>query len=224
VDSYELCADVRHFVFETPELETLAFTPGQFVSFTEELNGKKITRAYSIASPPRANRFELCLNLVKDGLFSPHLFEMKPGDAVNMRGPLGHFIWRHPLRDSVLVATGTGIAPFRSMLLDALPRGEVHQFTLIFGARYPHGLLYREEFEELARRYANFRFLPTVTRPNEEWRGLTGRVQPHLLEVIEERRDLDVYICGLKEMVDDVRSILKGLQFDRKQIIFEKYD
>jgi ferredoxin-NADP reductase len=224
VESFDLCPDVRHFVFETPEAESRDFSPGQFVSFTEELNGKKVTRAYSIASAPHGNRFELCLNLVKDGLFSPHLFELKPGDTVNMRGPLGHFIWKTPLRDSVLVATGTGIAPFRSMLMDVLPRGERHQFTLIFGARYPHGLLYHDEFESLEKQYSNFRFLPTVTRPHEHWNGLTGRVQPHLLELIQDRRDLDVYICGLKEMVDDVRQILKGLEFDRKQIVFEKYD
>ena len=219
-----MCPEVRHFVFETPEVEHLAFTPGQFVSFTSELGGRKITRAYSIASAPDGNRFELCLNLVKDGSFSPRLFELKKGDELTMRGPLGHFVWRTPLRDSVLIATGTGIAPFRSMLLDLLPKGEPHQITLLFGARYPHGLLYREELDSLAERYSNFRFLPTVTRPHEHWKGLTGRVQPHLLEELQERKDLDIYICGMKEMVDDVRTLLKEKGFDRKQIIFEKYD
>ncbi len=87
------------------------------MSFTDLVNGKKITRAYSIASAPGDNnRFGLCLNLVKDGIFSPHLFQMKPGDVVEMLPPLGQFVLRHPDRDAILVATGTGIAPFRSIL------------------------------------------------------------------------------------------------------------
>jgi CDP-4-dehydro-6-deoxyglucose reductase len=84
--------------------------------------------------------------------------------------------------------------------------------------------LYREDFEQLAARHDNLKFLPTVTRPDETWRGLTGRVQPHIIQEIGDRRDLDVYICGLKEMVNDVRRILTDMGFDRKQIIFEKYD
>ena len=76
----------------------------------------------------------------------------------------------------------------------------------------------------LAGKYPNFRFWPTLSRAESSWTGRTGHVQTHLLEAIGDRRDLDVYICGLKAMVDDVRAILKGVGFDRKQIIFEKYD
>ncbi|MDX2154756.1 MAG: FAD-binding oxidoreductase [Bryobacteraceae bacterium] len=219
-----LCPDVRHFVFEAPDVTRLEFTPGQFVSFSEEFDGKKITRAYSICSAPDGNRFELCLNEVKEGRFSPHLFRMQPGDAVAMRGPLGQFVLRQPVRDSIFVATGTGIAPFRAMLADARLRASGASLHLIFGARYEHGLLYREEFEALAKEYPQFRFTPTITRPGGNWTGRTGRVQPVLLDVIGDRRDLDVYVCGLKEMVDDVRGLLKERGFDRKQIVYEKYD
>jgi NAD(P)H-flavin reductase len=100
----------------------------------------------------------------------------------------------------------------------------LHQFILIHGARYEYGLLYRAEFEELARKHSNFRFWPTITRPGPEWRGRTGRVQAHLFEAIGDRRDVNVFICGLKAMVNDVRSILKSQGFDRKRIIHEKYD
>jgi CDP-4-dehydro-6-deoxyglucose reductase len=206
-------------------MEKLVFTPGQFVSLTDTIFGRKITRAYSIASPPRGdNRFELCLNRVKEGIFSPHLFVMRAGDEVDMKGPLGGFVPRTPLRDSIFVATGTGIAPIRSMVLGLLPGNPEHQFTLIFGVRHPANLLYSEEFAGLEQQAANFRFLPTVTRPDENWKGRTGRVQPVLFETIGERRDVDVYVCGLKVMVDDVRAKLKALGFDRKHIIYEKYD
>jgi ferredoxin-NADP reductase len=224
IESTELAPEVRHFVFEVPEVEKFTFVPGQFVSMNRVINEKKITRAYSIASAPsEGNRFELCLNLVHEGLLSPRLFEMKPGETVEIRPPLGMFVLRNPGREAVFIATGTGIAPFRSILRAQL--NETSQpFTLVFGVRHESHLMYREEFEEMARKYPHFRFMPTLSRPTESWHGRSGHVQAHLQEAIGERRDVDVFLCGLKLMVDDVRNILKEMGFDRKQILFEKYD
>ncbi len=224
----QLAPEVHHFDFEVPEVEKLVFTPGQFVSVVEGEHGKEITRAYSIASPRDSNRFSLCLNRVADGLVSPYLFALPIGAEVQIHEPLGYFTLRHPGHRSIFVATGTGVAPFRSMLLDYLPRLQPH-LTLLFGVRYPQGLLYRDEFEELARQHPNFRFIPTVTRPDDSWSGRRGRVLEHLDEALaltnpEELATIDVYICGLREMVDDVRHELKSRGFDRKQIIYEKYD
>ncbi len=224
----ELAPEVHHFAFEVPGVEHLQFTPGQFISVVEHKGEKEITRAYSIASPRAGNRFELCLNRVANGLVSPWLFELKPGDEVDMHEPLGYFTLRHPGRRAVFVATGTGVAPFRSMLLDHLPRTQP-QITLLFGVRHQEGLLYRDELEQLEREYESFRFMPTVTRPDSSWTGRTGRVQAHLDEALAlrtpiESNNVDVYICGLREMVDDVRKELKARGFDRKQIIYEKYD
>ena len=211
-------------MFQVPEVDEFPFTPGQFVSLSRDFGGKKITRAYSIASAPRSNRFEISLNLIHDGFFSPFLFQMSPGDAVETSVPLGYFVLKQPRREAMFVATGTGITPFRSML-EALPHEEqVHPATLLFGIRYQSTILYRREFEAMTERYPHFRFWPTLSRPDPDWKGRTGHVQAHLLEAVGERRDLDVYICGLKLMVDDVRAKLKALGFDRKQIVYEKYD
>lgn len=224
VDTYEIAPEVRHMVFEIPDMERFDFIPGQFVSLSEPLNGRKITRAYSIASVPRSNQFDLCLNLVHNGAFTPHLFEMKPGDTIEMKGPHGAFVMKNPLGHSIFVATGTGIAPFRPMLQDVLSRDKEHQFILVFGVRYDHSVLYKEEFEEMASRHPNLKFLCTVTRPGPDWKGNAGRIQQYLFPEIGERRDFDVYICGLKEMVNDVRDRLKELGFDKKQVIYERYD
>ncbi len=263
IECVEIAPGLGHFVFEAQNGEglnggDLEFIPGQFVSFTTEIllknetGAKQITRAYSLASAPHsvnpANRFELCLNLAPEGLFSHHLFCMRPGDTVEMRPPLGTFVLRQPPRDSLFVATGTGIAPFRSMLKAHLSASSPH-FTLLFGVRHESHLVYRSEFEELARQYPHFRFWPTLSRPEPSWAGRTGHVQAHLEEALLElggtteprqygarsaeaspvpgdagRRDVDVYLCGLKLMVDDVRSRLKAAGFDRKQIFYEKYD
>ena len=148
----DIAPEVRHFAFEAEGVERLDYEPGQFISISEAAGGKPITRAYSICSAPMGRQFELCLNRVANGNLTPRLFELRPGDRVAFSGPTGHFVLRQPISDSVLVATGTGIAPFRAMLQDCRVWASDREFTLIFGARYEHGLLYREEFEELARR------------------------------------------------------------------------
>jgi len=225
IECVEVAPGLGHFVFEAQNGESLHFIPGQFVSFAADIGDKKITRAYSLASTPDSgeNRFELCLNLAPEGLFSHHLFRMQPGDTVEMRPPLGTFVLRQPPRDSLFIATGTGIAPFRSMLKAHL-NASSPQFTLVFGVRHEAHLIYRGEFEELVCRYPNFRFWPTLSRPQPSWGGRTGHVQTHIEEALAGRRDVDVYLCGLKLMVDDVRSRLKAAGFDRKQIFYEKYD
>jgi NAD(P)H-flavin reductase len=171
------------------------------------------------------NRFELCLNLVEGGAFTPHLFGLAPGTVLQMPPPLGTFTLPTPGsgRDALLIATGTGIAPFRSMLKTYLG-ADSRAFTLLFGARYESHLLYRQEFEEMARMHSRFRFWPTLTQPGVDWAGRRGRVQTHLEEALGARRDVDVLLCGLRPMVDDLRRILKEMGFDRKQIRYEKYD
>lgn len=219
VESHDLSSGVRHFVFESAGLQNASFVPGQFVSFSELIGEKRITRAYSLAGPAlESNRFELCLNLVDEGRMSPILFRMRPGDAIEMKGPLGGFVLKQPLTDSIFIATGTGIVPIRSMLL-SIPDPAAHRITLLFGARYFSGLHYWHDLEKLP-----IDLRPTLTRPEAEWQGRTGWVQHHLEEAIGERRDWQFYVCGLKAMVDEVRARLKAMGFDRHQIAYEKFD
>ncbi|MBI4909511.1 MAG: oxidoreductase [Acidobacteria bacterium] len=222
---YEIIGpDIRHFYYEIPDMEAFPFLAGQFVSLSEMVNGKKVTRAYSIASRPKGNTFELCINLVQDGIFTPHLFAMKPGDSIEMKGPHGAFLMKKPASNSIFVATGTGIAPFRPMLQETLEVDSQNEYILVFGVRYENMLMYKDEFDALAHQYANFKFICTVTRPTEAWKGNAGRVQQYVLSSLGDRRDFNVYICGLKEMVNDVRDRLKELGFEKGQIHFERYD
>ena len=223
LSSRELTAGTRHFEFESPDWAA-AFVPGQFLSVTQQIGDEEITRAYSIASPPGGNRFALCANLVGEGHFTPFLFDLKPGDEIHFQGPYGAFIPQQTLSNSIFVATGTGIAPFRSMLLSDLRERTDRHFTLIFGVRHEEGLLYDEQWRALTADWPNFDYRPTLTRPGPAWKARTGRVQAHVLEALGARRDVDVYICGMKEMVDDLRAQLKALGLDRKRIIVEKYD
>ena len=224
ISSTDIGDEVRHFVFEVPDREKLEFVPGQFISLQATVDDRRITRAYSLASAPQGNLFELCLNRVKEGKMSPQLFAMQPGETVEFRGPLGYFTLRTPPADSVMIATGTGIAPFRGILKAHLAEHPQRQVTLILGVRYERNILYREEFETMAADFPNFRFWPTLSRPGEGWTGRSRHVQEHFAEAIGERKDIDVYLCGMKAMVDDIRARLKESGFERQHVIFEKYD
>src|SRR4051812_15132602 len=105
LETRDLAPGVRHFVFEVEGVPAFGFVPGQFVSFTAEIDGSQITRAYSLASPPRGKYIDLCLNRVIGGHFSPYLFDLAPGAEIEMTGPWGSFIFRQPIEDSILVAT-----------------------------------------------------------------------------------------------------------------------
>jgi CDP-4-dehydro-6-deoxyglucose reductase len=223
VESREIAPNTRHFEFLALDWNA-AFVPGQFLSLTHRIGDNEITRAYSIASPPDGRRFALCANLVPDGHFSPFLFDLELGGEIDFKGPYGAFILRRPVSDSIFVATGTGIAPFRSMLHAKLAENADRRFTLIFGVRHEHGLLYHDEWTALARTAGNFDYRPTLTQPPGTWSGLTGRVHDHTLAALGDRRDVDIYICGLREMVDELRARLKETGVDRKRMIYEKYD
>ncbi len=91
-------------------------------------------------------------------------------------------------------------------------------------ARYEQDIYYREEFERLAQEHSNFDFLPTLSRGGPEWKGLRGYVQEHVPGIVGDRSDMHAYICGLDKMVSVNRGLLKSLGWDRKQILYEKYD
>jgi ferredoxin-NADP reductase len=231
--SVSLTEFTKHLELEVKGVSHFGFVPGQWLSVKADTpEGEEITRAYSIASPPSENgHIAFCLNRVEEGFMSNHLFDLTEGEQLTFQGPFGDFTLRPPLRDTVFIATGTGIAPFRSMLhwllSDADDDAERHQnreFTLLFGARREQDIYYREEFEQLAAKHNNFHFLPTLSRASEAWKGLRGYVQQHLGEIVGMRTDMHAYICGLDRMVQANRDLLKSLGWDRKSIRYEKYD
>jgi ferredoxin-NADP reductase len=232
--SVALSQFTRHLELEVDGVARFGFVPGQWLSVKVNTpDGEEMTRAYSIASPPSENgHFAFCLNRVQEGFMSNYLCSLDEGAKLTFQGPFGDFILRPPLRDTVFIATGTGIAPFRSMLHwllapDDLPETDHHQgrqFWLLFGARHEQDIYYREEFERLAAEHANFHFLPTLSRGAAEWKGLRGYVQEHLAEVVGTRTGMHAYICGLDKMVKANRDLLKSLGWDRTSIRYEKYD
>ena len=189
-------AQCYHFEFVIDGLESFSFAPGQFVSaVAHDQNGKQQTRAYSIASAARENRFELCVNRVENGFFSNHLADLPDlpvGGSVQLHGPHGHFVLQEPITDSIFVATGTGIAPMRAYAQWLFPengedRSQGKDIWLVYGTRYETDMYYHQEFEALAARKPNFHYLATLSRAQDSWTGLRGYVQDHVARIVEER-------------------------------------
>lgn len=219
----------KHIEFEVQGVPRFGFVPGQWLSVRANTpDGEEITRAYSIASPPSDNgHFAFCLNRVQDGFMSNYLCELPEGAEISFQGPFGDFILRPPVTDTLFIATGTGVAPFRSALQWLLADPERHQnrdFWLLFGARYEQDVYYREEFKRLAAEHPRFHFLPTLSRGTHAWTGLRGYVQEHVPSVVGTRTDMHGYICGLDKMVKANRELLKSLGWERSHIRHEKYD
>jgi len=249
-------AQCYHFEFANEELQSFPFAPGQFISaLAADAAGKQQTRAYSIASAARGNQFDLCVNRVEGGFFSNHLADLtdlEPGGAIQVHGPHGHFILKEPVTDSILIATGTGVAPMRGFAQwlfpeDGSDRSNGKDIWLVYGTRYETEIYYQEEFEALARKHPNFHYIVTLSRAAESWTGNRGYVQDYVAKIVEERAarlglpliqpvvdpsipktelefDIYSYICGLNNMVAGVRDKLTGYGWHRKQIVFERYD
>jgi ferredoxin-NADP reductase len=227
--STTLSGFTKHLEFEMQNVPRFGFVPGQWLSLKHtKSDGEEITRAYSIASPPDdSSRFALCLNRVQDGFMSNFLCDMREGEEISSQGPFGDFILRPPMRDTIFIATGTGIAPFRSMLhwlvADA-SRHENKELWLVFGSRTEQDIYYHQEFLQLAVSHKNFHYLPTLSRGAPDWQGVRGYVQEHVPAIAARRTDMHAYICGLDKMIGANRDLLKSLGWDRKSIRYEKYD
>jgi len=230
-----------------PDSQVFDFTPGQFAvlgllgseprvleSSSEETipePDKLIRRAYSIASSSLERRYvEFYLMLITSGQLTPRLFALQHGGRLFI-GPkvAGLFtLDRVPVEKSVvLIATGTGLAPYLSMLRTMLVNETERRFVALHGARFSWDLGYRGELESLARVRPNFTYIPSITRTEQDphFRGHTGRVQALVERGVIEKESgvtldpaqVDVYLCGNPDMVKTVQLMLeaKGFNVDR---------
>lgn len=208
----DLTHDVRQIDLALVDPPAIRFAAGQFVSFEVERSGfaTPATRPYSIASPPhQQTAIELVLNRVPEGPGSSYLFGLQPGDDTRFTGPVGSFTLRANPRDILFVATGTGIAPIRSMLWALAHEASTRAITLLWGLRSERDLYYQDELAELAARLPHFSFTTTLSQPAGGWTGHVGRVLP-LVDAIPSVANLEVYVCGSGGMIKDVRALVRA--------------
>jgi ferredoxin--NADP+ reductase len=213
------------------------FRAGQFVALGLMLDGDdRITyRAYSLSSPPEEKKyFEFYIKWATEpvmGKFTSALFKMGNGNSLYWRKPTGAFTiedrmvdGRTDTRRLVLVASGTGLAPFISYVLHLKNIGSKREVALLHGARYEAELGYRDMLEKTADANPNFKYFPTVSRPDHPlsrgWRGNIGRVEtllgPKLEKLMGEKltpANSFFHICGYQGTIDSVIAILSPLGF-----------
>ena len=130
---------------------------------------------------------------------------------------------RESHRKKVMIATGTGIAPFRSMLFDYLGNGGTDDITLYWGLRHEEAVYWLDELTDLSLKYPNFRFVLTLSKPSPTWQGAKGRVTDHVVQEESHLSGSDFYLCGNQEMIKDMESQLMHHQVPADQIYKELY-
>lgn len=219
--------DTRRFWIQVPELDSFDFHSGQFVTLDLPIHEKqnKRWRSYSIASwPDGTNVFELVIVLDRKGAGTNFLFEnVTVGASVNFRGPQGVFTLKEPLdKEIFFICTGTGIAPFRSMIHQVQNNDIPNKgINLIFGCRTKDTLLYYDEMKEMQQKLDGFRYVPVLSR--EEWEGKTGYVHAAYEELCIERQPANFFLCGWKGMIDEAKKRIIDMGYDKKDIHVEIY-
>lgn len=199
----------------------IEFEAGQFISL--DIGGGE-RRSYSIASAPVMNHaVELCVDVTPGGKGSSFLKALKPGGEVSFLGPMGHLVVGKEEK-LLLVATGSGVAPFRSIILDLLEEKEnKREIRLYWGLRNVSDMFWEEDFRRLHKFHDNFEFEMCLSRPPKHWPLNAG----HVTELIEQEVELDsswgVYLCGNQDMIKDMVGLAKRNNVPETQVHFERF-
>lgn len=196
------------------------FLPGQYVNIGVPDSGQ--TRSYSFSSRPGDTHASFLIKHVPGGLMSSWLERAQPGDSVPMTGPLGSFYLREVHRPLLLLAGGTGLAPFLSMLEVLALRGESRPITLIYGVTRDQDLVLVEALEAFAVRLPNLTLVTCVADPQTA-HPRQGYVTQHMAGNVLNDGDVDVYLCGPPPMVDAVREHFKHQGVSPASFHYEKF-
>ncbi len=219
--------NTRRYWIQLPETTSFDFRPGQFVTLDLPIHEQKNRRwrSYSIASmPDGSNIIELVIVFVEGGAGTRFFFdEVKEGSELTLRGPHGVFVLPEMLdKDFFMICTGTGIAPFRSMMHYVNEHKISHRnLYLIFGTRTQEDLLYFDELKQLEEELETFHFIPTLSR--ESWNGKTGYVHSVYEELCKEKQPAHFMLCGWRNMIDEAKQRLLDLGYEKKDIHQELY-
>jgi len=216
--------------------EPTPFEPGQYMTIGVVVEGKMVQRPYSVASPPVSagtDGYEFYVRLVEGGTFTPLLWRMPLGQKMRMIGPKGKFMLQpDDDRTHVFISSGTGNAPFVSMMKQMLSDGAPRPAVFLNGVSYAHEIGYRDLIEGWERDGGYpVRYIPTVSRPddprNAQWDGRTGRVESILEPVLEELgltpANSVAYICGNPDMITTAEERLLARGYPEEQVHKELY-
>lgn len=202
-------------------LADLVFLPGQYVNL--QVPGSEQSRAYSFSSVQKDGRVSFLIRNVSGGLMSRFLTEQaKVGAPMSLAGPLGSFYLRPIKRPLLLLAGGTGLAPFTAMLETIAELGSDHPLHLIYGVTHDGDLVEMDRLEALAERIPNFTFSACVANPDSHW-PQKGYVTQHIGAEHLNNGDVDIYLCGPPPMVEAVSHYLREQGIAPANFYYEKF-
>lgn len=231
IKTRDLSPNVRHFVFQSNQNPAFDYIPGQFITIHFEHEGKMLRRSYSIANAPsKDNLIEFAAGYVEDGPGTKLLFNLSEGDVIYINGPFGRLLLKsNPHKRIILVATSTGVTPYRAMLPELRARLRSNpdlQVLILFGVQREEEALYKEEFIAFAREFpqqAQLRFQFSRSTGDLALYQYKGYVQHAFPEIALNPEEDIVYLCGNPGMIDEAFEFLKLKGFAMPQIIREKY-
>lgn len=229
-ESFMISPKVKHFRFKYEPNNPFNFIPGQFITIHFEHQGKKLKRSYSLANQPNDKNFiEFAAGYFEGGPGTELLFNLKPGDTLNINGPFGRLILKEMLpRRYIFVATSTGITPYRAMLAELGKRMENNpelKVVILQGIQKRQDVLYAEDFHQFVKTYPQAEFIVCLSRETEPLQPFEfkGYAQHAFVKLDLKPEEDIVYLCGNPGMIDDAFQSLKEQGFAMQQIIREKY-
>ena len=196
--------DVLKVTLRIPPNSNFKFNSGQYVNIIKG----NLTRSYSIAnSSDHKNQLEFFIKKYTNGLMSEYFFkEAKINDLLRLEGPIGTFFLRDSsFKNIVFLATGTGVAPIKSILEGLDKSYEQYQnkfFWVIVGARYQDNLLWEPKLKNL-----NIKYIPVISRQENDWNGEKGYVQDIVLKQQIDLKNTQIYACGSNDMINSAKEL-----------------
>jgi Na+-transporting NADH:ubiquinone oxidoreductase subunit F len=210
--------------------EGIAFKPGQYIQLQVpeyELCPESVYRAYSISScSSDCFAIELVITKVDGGVCSTYVHDyLKEGEDLTINGPHGDFYLRDSDREILFIATGSGLAPIKAILHKMEKEKKPRKATLFFGAKTRKDLFFYDELRQLEKTISHFKFIPTLSRPQEDdhWDGEGGRVTNLIEKYIPNNAEIEAYICGSPAMVDSCETLLKEKGIPEERIFYDKF-
>jgi len=224
VESAVVAESVVRLRLRTAEGEALEFRPGQYVNVT--VPGTSERRSFSFANAPgTGSEMEFFVRILADGVMSNYLRDRaRPGDRLEIAGPLGEFYLREPSRPILMIAGGTGLAPMLSMLGHlSVSRADSPPIHLLYGVNRSSEIFGIERMEAYRRTLADLRYEVAVAFPESDWSGSRGFVTDLLREDLLPRAGLDAYLCGPPPMIEAATSWLAARGLPLQDIHCEKF-
>ncbi len=220
----QLTNDVCEYRFEVMSPTDFHFEPGQFVNIDIPNPEKKTVRSYSIASSPHQSRtFTLCIKLI-NGPGSAYFQTLEAGATIQGSGPFGLFTVKDSYTEDLLfVGTGTGVAPLKGMMEYQIEHHFGGRMSLFFGVRHVEDVFYDELFKGMAQTHKTIDYVLTVSRPDENWKGHSGRVTDLIKTSTFTLNTLRVFVCGNGDMIKEVVDMFKEMGLSEEKIHHEKF-